>query len=389
MNDKPTMQDVLQCFYPKYLDSYTPTAHQAKTVHHILNCKTGAYGANISKCGTCGHIQYHNNSCRDRSCPMCQALANELWVDAQNEHVLDIDYYHLVFTCPRELNALIYCNQKELYALFFHAVADTIQELSASPQHMGGTPGVISIMHTWGSNLSYHPHIHALSTCGGLDSNRNWHQKKDGFFLPGKVMAKLFKNKFLTGIKELHDAKKLRYEGNAARYRNQYEYQELLNICYGKDWVTDIRESFAGAETVMHYLGRYTHRLAISNSRILRMDENTVTIRIKDYKCGCEWKELTLDGIEFIRRFLMHIPPKGFVRIRHYGLLSNHNKRKLIPICRNLIGCREFLRRFKNNDKIGIIKKLYKKDISVCPHCGGTVSYEVCSQNVIHKKSSA
>ena len=139
----------------------------------------------------------------------------------------------------------------------------------------------------------------------------------------------------------------------------------------------------------MHYLGRYTHRLAISNSRILRMDENTVTIRIKDYKCGCEWKELTLDGIEFIRRFLMHIPPKGFVRIRHYGLLSNHNKRKLIPICRNLIGCREFLRRFKNNDKIGIIKKLYKKDISVCPHCGGTVSYEVCSQNVIHKKSSA
>ena len=383
MNDKPTMQDVLQCFYPKYLDSYTPTAH------HILNCKTGAYGANISKCGTCGHIQYHNNSCRDRSCPMCQALANELWVDAQNEHVLDIDYYHLVFTCPRELNALIYCNQKELYALFFHAVADTIQELSASPQHMGGTPGVISIMHTWGSNLSYHPHIHALSTCGGLDSNRNWHQKKDGFFLPGKVMAKLFKNKFLTGIKELHDAKKLRYEGNAARYRNQYEYQELLNICYGKDWVTDIRESFAGAETVMHYLGRYTHRLAISNSRILRMDENTVTIRIKDYKCGCEWKELTLDGIEFIRRFLMHIPPKGFVRIRHYGLLSNHNKRKLIPICRNLIGCREFLRRFKNNDKIGIIKKLYKKDISVCPHCGGTVSYEVCSQNVIHKKSSA
>lgn len=149
MNDNPTMQDVLRHFYPKYLDSYTPTASQAKTVHHILNCKTGAYGANISECDTCGHIQYHNNSCRDRSCPMCQALANELWVDAQNEHVLDIDYYHLVFTCPSELNPLIYCNQKELYSLFFHAVAETIQELSEDPSHMGGTPGFISIMHTW------------------------------------------------------------------------------------------------------------------------------------------------------------------------------------------------------------------------------------------------
>ena len=148
---------------------------------------------------------------------------------------------------------------------------------------MGGTPGFISIMHTWGSNLSYHPHIHALSTCGGLDAERNWHQKKDGFFLPGKAMAMLFKGKVLSGLKGLHDAGKLCYEGEAQKYRDQIEYQKLLDFCYEKNWVTDIRESFAGAETVMHYLGRYTHRIAISNSRILRMDESTVTIRIKDY----------------------------------------------------------------------------------------------------------
>lgn len=389
MNDNPTMQDVLRHFYPKYLDSYTPTASQAKTVHHILNCKTGAYGANISECDKCGHIQYHNNSCRDRFCPMCQALANELWVDAQNEHVLDIDYYHLVFTCPSELNPLIYCNQKELYSLFFHAVAETIRELSEDPSHMGGTPGFISIMHTWASNLSYHPHIHVLSTCGGLDTDRNWHQKEDGYFLPGKAMAKLFKGKFLSGLKQLHDNGKLSYEGDAQKYRNQYEYQELLDTCYKKDWVTDIRESFAGAETVMNYLGRYTHRIAISNSRILYMDENTVTIRVKDYKCGGKWKELTLEGTEFIRRFLMHVPPKGFVRIRHYGLLSNHNKRKLIPICRNLIGCREFLRRFRKEDKVHAIKILYKKDVTVCPCCGGNVSYKVCSRYMTHRKNSA
>ena len=170
---------------------------------------------------------------------------------------------------------------------------------------------------------------------------------------------------------------------------NQYEYQELLNICYEKHWVTDIRESFAGAETVMHYLGRYTHRIAISNRRILRMDESTVTIRVKDYKRNGEWKELTLDGVEFVRRFLMHVPPKGFVRIRHYGLISNHNKRKLIPICRNLIGCREFLRRFRKDDKVQAIRVLYKKDVTVCPCCGGTVSYEVCSRYVTRRKSSA
>lgn len=228
-----------------------------------------------------------------------------------------------------------------------------------------------------------------ISTSGGLDAERNWHQAKNGFFLPGKALARLFKGKFLYALKELHDGEKLCYEGMAEKYRNQYEYQELLNTCYAKEWVTDIRESFAGAESVMHYLGRYTHRIAISNSRILRMDESTVTIRIKDYKDGGKWKELTLDGVEFIRRFMMHIPPKGFVRIRHYGILSNHNKRKLIPICRNLIGCREFLRRFQKDDKVQAIRILYKKDVTLCPHCGGHVSYQVCAPQFSNNENSA
>lgn len=376
MADNPTIQDVLRQFYPKYLEAYSPDARQAKTANHILNCKTGAYGVNISKCGQCGHIQIHNNSCRDRCCPMCQALSSELWVDAQNEHVLDLDYYHIVFTCPSELNPLIYCNQKELYSLFFHAAAETVLELSTDPVHMGGVPGFISILHTWGSNLSYHPHIHMLCTGGGLDKGRNWQQKKGGFFLPGKTIAVLFKGKFLSGLKELNGAGKLCFEGEAKKYRNRYRYQELVDTCYGKNWVTDIRESFAGAGSVMNYLGRYTLRIAISNSRILRMDESAVTIRVKDYKNDGIWKELTLGGVEFVRRFLMHVPPKGFVRIRYYGLLSNQNKRKVIPLCRNLIGCREFLRRFREDDKAQAVRILYGKDISVCPCCGGHMSYE-------------
>lgn len=376
MADSPTMQDVLQRFYPGYLDSYVPNAQQDKVVRHILNCKTGAYGVNVSRCSSCGHVQFHNNSCRDRSCPMCQALSNELWIDAQNEHVLDTDYYHIVFTCPSELNPLIYCNQKELYSLFFHTVAETVLELSANPAHLGGTPGFISVMHTWSSNLSYHPHIHVLCTGGGLDADRNWHQKREGYFLPGKAIAKVFRGKFLSGLKDLHKDGKLCYVGEAEKYRNHYEYQELINLCFQKNWVTDIRESFAGAESVMHYLGRYTHRIAISNGRILRMDEKSVTFRVKDYRNGGVWKELTLDGVEFVRRFLMHVPPRRFVRIRHYGLLSNQKKRRLIPLCRNLIGCREFLRRFRKDDKVRAIRILYKIDVTKCPKCGDTMCYE-------------
>ena len=376
MADSPTMQDVLQRFYPGYLDSYVPNAQQDKVVRHILNCKTGAYGVNVSRCSSCGHVQFHNNSYRDRSCPMCQALSNELWIDAQNEHVLDTDYYHIVFTCPSELNPLIYCNQKELYSLFFHTVAETVLELSANPAHLGGTPGFISVMHTWSSNLSYHPHIHVLCTGGGLDADRNWHQKREGYFLPGKAIAKVFRGKFLSGLKDLHKDGKLCYAGEAEKYRNHYEYQELINLCFQKNWVTDIRESFAGAESVMHYLGRYTHRIAISNGRILRMDEKSVTFRVKDYRNGGVWKELTLDGVEFVRRFLMHVPPRRFVRIRHYGLLSNQKKRRLIPLCRNLIGCREFLRRFRKDDKVRAIRILYKIDVTKCPKCGDTMCYE-------------
>ena len=378
MGDRPTMQDVLQRFYPGYLDSYVPNTQQEKVVRHILNCKTGAYGVNVSRCSSCGHVQFHNNSCRDRSCPMCQALSNELWIDAQNEHVLDIDYYHIVFTCPSELNPLIYCNQKEMYSLFFHTVAETVMELSGNPAHLGGTPGFISVMHTWSSDLSYHPHIHVLCTGGGLDADGNWNQKREGFFLPGKAIAKVFKGKFLSGLKELHKEGKLCYAGEAEKYRNHYEYRDLMNLCYQKDWVTDIRESFAGAESVMHYLGRYTHRIAISNGRILRMDEKGVTFRVKDYRNGGVWKELTLDGVEFVRRFLMHVPPGRFVRIRHYGLLSNQKKRRLIPLCRNLIGCREFLRRFRKDDKVRAIRILYKIDVTKCPKCGDTMSYEPC-----------
>lgn len=189
-----TMRDVLCRFYGEYKETYHPDGRQAKAAYHIMNCKTGAFGANVSLCGKCGHMVYHNNSCRDRSCPMCEGISNEVWIDAQNEHVLDIEYFHIVLTCPSELYPLIYSNQRELYGLFFLAAAESVMELSMDPSHLGGKPGFIAIMHTWGSDLSYHPHLHLLITGGGLDGERNWHPCSSGFFIPGKALARLITN---------------------------------------------------------------------------------------------------------------------------------------------------------------------------------------------------
>lgn len=374
-NNKLTMQDVLEEFYEEYKEKYQPNERQAKAAYHIINCKTGAFGANISFCGECGHMMYHNNSCRDRCCPMCEGISNEMWIDAQNEHVLDIDYFHIVITCPSELYPLLYSNQRELYGLFFSAAAESVMELSMDNAHLGGKPGFISIMHTWSADLCYHPHLHLLIMGGGLDERRCWHPCRDSFFIPGKVLARLFRGKYMAGVKKIYKAGKLNFTGQSKKYRNRYEFKELLDTCYSKEWVTDIRESYAGADAVMHYLGRYTHRIAISNSRIIRMDNGTVTFKAKDYRNGGVWKEITLEGAEFVRRFMMHVPPKSFVRIRHYGLLSSRNKNKIIPICRNLIGCRKFLSRLKGLDKPAVIKKLYGKDITVCPCCGSFMSF--------------
>ena len=294
MSAKLTIQDVFKRFYLEYTKNYFPTPVQMKAAYHILNCKTGAYGKNTSVCEKCGHIVVHNNSCRDRSCPMCQAVSNELWIDEQRPYVLDIDYYHVVFTCPSELYPLLYCNQKTLYSEFYHCVSETLMEMAGDIKYLGGKPGFICIMHTWSSDLSYHPHIHVLLTGGGLDKNNNWHQKRNGFFIPGKPMALLFKGKFLSSIKRLYKEGKLIFDGMTEKLRNSYSFKELLNKCYSKNWVINIKESFAGAETVMHYIGRYTHRIAIGNSRIIKMDNETVTFRVKDYKNGGTWKELTV-----------------------------------------------------------------------------------------------
>lgn len=373
MNGNCTVQDVFNRFYPEYEKNHELPAVQRKAAYHIMNCKTGAFGVNISVCEECGCISIHYNSCRDRCCPMCQELPKEKWVDARREDLLDAPYFHVVFTVPEELNPVIYSNQKLLYGVLYHAASDTLSELAKDRKYLGADIGYICILHTWGSAMNFHPHIHAIVLGGGLDPENRWKDNGEDFFLPIKVVSKVFRGKYLAEVKQLWLDGKLEFHGTAEPLQNHYAFKELLDSCYSKEWVPYCKKPFCGAGSVVRYLGKYTHRIAISNYRIKCMTDSTVTFTVKDYKNHGQWKELTIPGQEFIRRFLMHVPPKRFVRIRHYGLLSSRCKNRKIALCRNLLGCKQYLSRLKELDAPAVIKLLYNKDICKCSSCGGKI----------------
>ena len=369
--DKLTVQDIFHRFYPRYLEHYSPSSQQSKVAHCIINCKTGAYGTNVSICEDCGQLEVHYNSCRNRCCPMCQALPKEKWIDKRREDVLDAPYFHVVFTVPQELNPIIYSNQQLLYDALYHSASATINELTADSKHLGARVGYICVLHTWGSEMNYHPHIHVILLGGGLSVKNEWRDKGEEFFLPVKILSKVFRGKYMNELKSLYKDNKLEFHGSSEKYRNSYNFKELLNTCYKKDWIPHCKKTFNGAQSVINYLGKYTHRIAISNHRIIRMDEDTVTYYVKDYREHGKWKELTISGVEFVRKFFMHVPPKRFVRIRHYGLLCTRSKNKHLTLCRNLLGCKKYISILKDMEAPQIIETLYGIKLSVCRCCGG------------------
>jgi len=369
--NKPTVQDIFNRFFPAYIEQYSPSAIQMKTAHNIINCKTGAYGSNTSVCEDCGKIHIHHNSCRNRCCPMCQAIPKEIWMDSRREDVLDAPYFHLVFTVPDILNPVILSNQALLYDALYHAASATISELTTDPKYLGAKAGYICILHTWGSEMNFHPHIHTILLGGGLTSKNQWKDNGNDFFLPIRVISKVFRGKYLEELKLLWKDEKLQFYGSSEKYRNHYLFKELLDTCYSIEWVPYCKKTFNGAQSVINYLGKYTHRIAISNYRIISMDEKTVTFSVKDYHNEGKWKKLTLSGIEFIRRFLMHVPPKRFVRIRHYGLLCSRTKNKKLTLCRNLLGCQKYLSKLREMEMSEMLEHLYGIKICVCKACGG------------------
>jgi len=270
---------------------------------------------------------------------------------------------------PQELHSLIYQNQRLLYDLMYKVVAETIFELSRDKKYLGAQPGFFSILHTWGQDLHFHPHIHTVVLAGGLNNMNKWHRSGDKFFIPVKVLSKKFRGKYLYFLKQYYQEKQLAFYGDAKQYENPELFEHLLDQCYEKDWYSYAKEPFSGPLAVVKYLGRYTHRIAISNRRIVCMGQNTVTIAIKDYKEGNKKNTVTLTGVEFIRRFLMHILPKGFVKIRHYGILANRNKKTKLALCRKLTRSAERKPTFEGLTTIEIVSLLAGRDVTLCPAC--------------------
>lgn len=365
------VQQVFSQSYGSYIEKHGENHDSDKVARAILACKTSAMGGNITTCQDCGGTHVHYNSCRNRHCPCCQSMNKEKWIDSRKADVIDAPYFHAVFTVPEALNPLIYSNKRSLYNLMYSASSETLTELARDEKHMGADIGFISILHTWGSNLSFHPHIHVIVLGGGLNKSLRFITKDKDFLFPVKVVSRLFRGKFLAGLKKLHMDGTLSLPSDMHMLKYSSEFNSFLSELYSKEWIPHIKETFKGAANVIDYLGRYTHRIAISNSRILDAGNESVTFRVKDYKSGAN-TTLSLSNEEFIRRFLMHVLPKGFVKIRHYGLLSNRTKRKKLALVRVLVGGKKFEPIYKDLSGLQMLKKLYGIDPDVCRHCGSS-----------------
>ena len=348
----PEVQEILEQYGDAFLQKHRLSHVQYKAVNAIRNCRTSRLGGHLDKCPNCGYERPSYNSCRNRNCPKCQTLSKERWIDAQKADLLNVGYFHVVFTVPQELNMLIYRNQRDCYNLLFRCAAESLQELADDKKYLGASIGLTAVLHTWGQNLCFHPHIHCIVPSGGLTTLGKWQPSRKKFFLPVRVLSRKFRGKFLALLKlQIPDLD-----------------QNLLNLCYRKEWVVYCKPPFKDAACVVEYLGRYTHRVAISNNRILKIENGTVTFKWRDYRDHSRWKIMTLTADEFIRRFLMHVLPAGFTKIRHYGFLSSRGKQKKLKICKIQTGTS--LQRKEKLSAEQLIQKLIGRKPSQCPHCG-------------------
>lgn len=368
MTNIHNIQGIFHKFNDSYRERYTPSTHQAKAVKDIMHCRTSSLGGHVYECKECGHRIVRYNSCRNRHCPTCQGINKAIWVDKRNKDILNAPYFHVVFTLPQQLQSLVYQNQKLLYSLMYKVVAETLLELAKDPKYLGAQIGFFSLLHTWAQDLHYHPHIHTVVLAGGLTKHNQWRSTGKRFFIPVKVLAKKLRGKFLYYLNQYYDQDLLEFYGDAKQYCTQGNFKDLINQCYEKDWYVYAKRTFSGPLAVVKYLGQYTHRIAISNTRIVSMSEDTVTFTVKS-KDRKEKKKLTLKGVEFIRRFLMHILPKGFVKIRYYGLLGNRNKKTKLVLCRKLTKSPSYKPKYEGLKTIEVINLLVGRDVTACPAC--------------------
>ncbi|CUI00328.1 MULTISPECIES: IS91 family transposase [Leisingera] len=314
---------------------------QLKVMHAITRCRTAALGGHAARCEDCGHEHIAYNSCRNRHCPKCQAGAAKVWLAAREAELLPVRYFHLVFTLPKPIADIARTNKREIYNLLMRASADTVIRVAADPKHLGARVGITSVLHTWGSAMTHHPHVHMIVPGGGLSADgARWIDCRRNFFLSVRVLSRLYRRLILDGLARLHDAGTLQFFGDHAELVDRAVFNAFLRPLRKIDWVVYAKEPFAGPKAVLAYLSRYTHRIAISNSRLIRFDAHSVTFKVKDYRVNGPGRHttITLKTGEFIRRFLIHVLPKGQHRIRHYGFFGNGNRAANIARIRELLG---------------------------------------------------
>jgi len=342
---------------------------QLSVLRAIRSCRTAALGGHIDRCSRCGYQAISYNSCRNRHCPKCQAQARQRWLAARDRELLGVPYFHVVFTLPHELNRLCQQNPWLLYSLLFQVSAATLLEVAADPKHLGAEIGFLSILHTWGQNLQTHPHAHCAIPAGGLSSDHTrWIHPRYPFFLPVKVLSRVFRGKFVAGLRRLYRQKKLRFYGAMKTVEEPKRFAAFLRTVFRQDWVVYAKPAFGGPTQVLRYLGRYTHRVAISNHRLLAFDGERVTFRWKDYAHGNKQRKMTLTATEFLRRFVQHVLPRGFIRIRQYGFLANRCRTANLALARQFLAAAPLPREPCPEIPIPPTWR--------CPHCGADMQIE-------------
>ncbi|HTC31751.1 MAG TPA: IS91 family transposase [Bryobacteraceae bacterium] len=339
-----------------------------KVLKAILRCRTAALGGHADACSKCGHTAISFNSCRNRHCPKCQANARDRWLAARGKELLPTRYVHVVFTLPRQLSPLALQNKREIYALLFRASAETLLEVARDPKHLGAEIGFFSVLHTWNQKLQHHPHVHCVVPAGGLAPDHSrWIDSQQKFFLPVDVLKEVFRGKFTEGLRELHAEGKLGFHGTLAALQNPKAFAAWLRPLFRTPWVVYAKRPFGGAQHALRYLGQYTHRVAISNHRLVALADGLVTFRWRDSAHKNKKRLMTLPVNEFLHRFLLHVLPPGFVRIRHFGLMAHRRRGASLPLCLQLLA---------QSGRISVESSSVEKDGSspqalwMCPQCG-------------------
>jgi hypothetical protein len=367
--NRPTLEvaDIIRQHGKDFIESNRSrlTWQQLKVLRAIERCRTAALGGHLDRCSRCGHRAISYNSCRNRHCPKCLTNARDRWLADRQKELLNVGYFHVVFTLPHELSWLALHNQKVVYQLLFQASAETLLEIAADPKHLGAQIGFLSVLHTWGQTLQHHPHVHCVIPAGGLSADGvRWVHPRYAFFLPVKVLSRVFRGKFVAALKRAFRQGKLVFPGSLHALASKTAFAAFLRTLFRKDWVVYAKPPFGGPEHVLHYLARYTHRVAISNHRLLDLAEGQVTFRWKDYAHGSKKKKMTISAHEFLRRFLHHVLPKGFVRIRFFGFLANRRRRTLLPQCQRLLAA-------QTESRPQALPLQPAVSTWLCPLCGG------------------